>query len=41
VEHQYLGGLAMRDFAREYRAISHAQIELVAARVSAINGCEY
>lgn len=41
VEHQYLGGLAMRDFAREYRAISHAQIELVAGRVSAINGCEY
>jgi hypothetical protein len=41
VEHQYLGGLAMRDFAREYRAISHAQIELIAGRVSAINGCEY
>lgn len=39
--HQYLDGLAMRDFAREYRAISHAQIELVAGRVSAINGCEY
>lgn len=40
-EHQYLGGLAMRDFGKEYRAISHAQIELIAGRVSAINGCEY
>lgn len=40
-EHQYLGGLAMRDFGREYRAITHAQIELVAGRVSALNGCFY
>jgi hypothetical protein len=30
----------MRDFSREYRAISHAQIEL-AARVSALNRCLY
>lgn len=41
VTHQYLPGPAMRDFAREYRAISHAQIELLAARVSAINQCLY
>jgi AhpD family alkylhydroperoxidase len=31
----------MRDFSREYRAISHAQIELLAARVSALNRCLY
>jgi hypothetical protein len=31
----------MRDFSREYRAISHAQIELLAARVSALNQCLY
>lgn len=41
VAHQYLPGPAMRDFEREHRAISHAQIELVAGRVSAINQCEY
>lgn len=41
VEAQYLPGSAMRDFSREYRSITHAQIELVAARVSAINRCEY
>lgn len=41
VSHQYLPPLAMRDFAREYRAISHAQIELLAARVSALNQCLY
>jgi hypothetical protein len=41
VSHQYQGPLAMRDFAREYRAISHAQIELLAARVSALNQCLY
>jgi hypothetical protein len=39
--HQYQGPLHMRDFSREYRAISHAQIELLAARVSAINQCLY
>ena len=38
---QYLPGPAMRDFATEYRAITHAQIELVASRVSAINECFY
>ncbi len=41
VSHQYLPPSAMRDFAREYRAISHAQIELLAARVSALNRCLY
>ena len=41
VSHQYQGPLEMRDFAREYRAISHAQIELLAARVSALNQCLY
>ena len=41
VEVQYLPGAAMRDFAREFRAITHEQIELVAGRVSNINGCEY
>ena len=41
VTRQYLPGAAMRDFTREYRAISHAQIELLAARVSALNQCLY
>ena len=41
VDAQYLNGPAMRDFANEYRAITHAQIELVASRVSAINECFY
>lgn len=41
VAHQYLPGPAMRDFGREYRAITHAQIELLAGRVSAINQCVY
>ena len=41
VTHQYLPGAVMRDFSREYRAISHPQIELLAARVSALNRCLY
>jgi hypothetical protein len=41
VEAQYLPSDAMRQFGREFRAINHAQIELVAGRVSAVNGCEY
>ena len=41
VSHQYMPPLAMRDFLREYRAISHSQIELLAARVSALNQCLY
>lgn len=38
---QYLSRHEMFDFANEYRAISHAQIELLASRVSAINQCTY
>jgi len=41
VSHQYIPPLAMRDFSREYRAISHSQIELRSARVSALNQCLY
>jgi hypothetical protein len=41
VAHQYMPGPAMRDFGREYRAITHAQIELLAGRISAINQCVY
>jgi hypothetical protein len=40
-EHHYLGPVEMRDFGREFRAITHAQIELLAARVSALNRCFY
>jgi hypothetical protein len=41
VEVQYLPGRAMRDFANEPRAITHAQIELIAGRVSVLNQCFY
>ena len=41
VETQYLPGKWMRDFANEYRAITHAQIELIAGRVSFLNQCFY
>ncbi|MCS5604776.1 MAG: hypothetical protein NZ936_04250, partial [Alphaproteobacteria bacterium] len=41
VVNQYLPPQAMTDFDNEYRAISHAQIELVAGRVSALNQCVY
>ncbi len=37
----YLKDHEVRDFGHEHRAISHAQIELVAGRVSALNGCFY
>lgn len=37
----YLRDEEIRDFEVEYRAISHAQIELIAARASAINACFY
>jgi hypothetical protein len=37
----YLKDHEIRDFAREYRAISHAQIEFIAARASALNRCYY
>jgi len=40
-EQHYLGPHEMRDFGREFRAITHAQIELLAARVSALNRCFY
>ncbi len=40
-ETMYLPAPAMRDFAHEYRAISHAQIEMLAARVAALNQCVY
>lgn len=38
---QYLPDAQLRDFAVEYRSIDHAQIELLAARVSALNQCVY
>ena len=41
LETMYQTSAMMRDFAREYRAISHPQIELVAARVAALNQCLY
>lgn len=37
----YLKDHEIRDFSREYRAISHRQIELIAARASALNRCYY
>jgi hypothetical protein len=40
-EVMYLPQDAMRDFGREYRAISHAQIEMLAARVAVRNQCVY
>jgi hypothetical protein len=40
-EVMYLPSAAMRDFAREYRAVSHAQIELLASRVAVLNQCVY
>ena len=41
VNAQYLAAHEMRDFEHEFRAINHAQIELVAGRVSALNQCVY
>jgi hypothetical protein len=41
MEAMYQPGPWMRDYGREYRAISHAQIEMLAARVAALNRCEY
>jgi hypothetical protein len=40
-EQMYLPQAAMRDFGREYRAIDHAQIEMLAARVAVRNQCLY
>jgi len=41
LEEFYQSSPQMRDYGVEYRAISHAQIELLAARVAALNRCEY
>ena len=41
VDNQYQSGKQMRDFTTEYRAITHAQIELIAGRISALNQCLY
>lgn len=38
---QYLPDAVLRDFGREYRSLTHAQIELLAARLSALNQCVY
>lgn len=37
----YLKDHEIRDFATEYRAITHPQIELIAGRASALNRCFY
>lgn len=41
LEAMYQSSSQMRDFGRDYRAVTHAQIELLAARVAALNWCEY
>ena len=38
---QYLTQPQMRDFSQEPRAITHAQIEFLAGRISALNQCLY
>jgi hypothetical protein len=40
-ETMYQTSAQMRDFSREPRAVTHAQMELLAARVAALNRCEY
>lgn len=40
-EELYLPDDQIRDFDNDYRAISHAQIELMAGRTSALHGCYY
>lgn len=37
----YLKDHEIRDFEHDFRAIGHAQIELIAGRTSALNGCYY
>lgn len=37
----YLWDDQVRDFSREFRALTHPQMELVAGRVSSLNGCYY
>ncbi|NKB22233.1 MAG: hypothetical protein GKS01_17240 [Alphaproteobacteria bacterium] len=41
VSNQYLSAEQMKDFATKFRAITRAQIELIAGRISAINQCAY
>lgn len=41
LEELYQSSVQMRDYGVDYRAIGHAQIELLAARVAALNRCEY
>ena len=41
LETMYQTSAMMRDFGRDYRAINHAQIEMLAARVAALNQCLY
>jgi hypothetical protein len=40
-ERMYLTSPTMRDFSREFRAVTHAQMEMLAARVAALNQCHY
>ena len=37
----YLPQAAIRDLDKEYRALTHSQLELIAARVAALNQCFY
>jgi len=37
----YLKDHEIRDFTQEFRALSHVQMELLAGRVSVLNGCYY
>ena len=37
----YLPDAVLRDFGTEYQALTHAQIEFLAARISAISQCFY
>ena len=37
----YLKQHWIRDFATEYRSLSHVQLELIAAKASVMNGCDY
>ena len=37
----YLPDAQLKDFGTEYRALTHAQTEFLAGRVSAINRCVY
>jgi len=40
-ETMYQTSAQMRDFSQEPRAVTHAQMEMLAARVAALNQCEY